>query len=158
MPAVIDPSDIAHTIQIAIAPVFMLAGIGSLLNVVVQRLGRVVDRARVIEATVAELPAAEHDRAVAELRVLDRRMTLANWSVFLCTSSACAICLVIAALFIAQLSGLGYARSTAFAFIIAMSLLIVGMILFLLEVRVALLSVRVRVELLERPGRRSWRR
>lgn len=154
----IDPSDIAHTIQIAIAPVFMLAGIGSLLNVVVHRLGRVVDRARVIEMDLADLPAVEHDRAVIELRVLDRRMTLANWSVFLCTSSACAICMVIAALFVAQLSGFGYARTTAFAFIFAMSLLIAGLILFLLEVRVALLSVRVRTELLERPRRRAWRR
>lgn len=76
MPAIVDPSDIAHTIQIAIPPVFMLAGIGSPLGVVVHRLGRVVDRARVIEAELADLPAAEHDRAVIALHSVRVRTEL----------------------------------------------------------------------------------
>ena len=158
MPIAPAPANIAHTISLAIAPAFLLAGIGSLLNVVAQRLGRAVDRARVIEARFAELVGAEHDRAVGELRTLDRRMTLANWSVLLCTSAAVLVCLVIASLFLAQLFGRGYGRAIAIAFVFAMTLLITGLGVFLFEVRLGLLSVRVRVELLEHPdpAERRW--
>ena len=151
-------ADIAHTIQLAIAPVFLLAGIGSLLNVVAHRLGRVVDRARALEASFNETQGEDHDRLVWELRTLDQRMTLANWSVLLCTSSAVAVCLVIGALFIGQLFGFGYARVMAFAFVFAMSLLVAGLGVFLLEIRLALNTVRVRVDLLEHPDQaeRRW--
>ena len=53
MPDFVIPGDIAHVIQIAIAPVFLLAGIGAFLNVMTNRLGRVVDRWRSLEAELS---------------------------------------------------------------------------------------------------------
>lgn len=152
-------SEIAHTIQLAIAPVFLLAGIGSILNVLAGRLARVVDRARQLarEFTPADHP--DHAAQVHELRLLDKRIMLANWAIFLCTASAALICAVVAGLFIADLTSLGFARSMAVGFVIAMLLLIAGLGLFLIEVRFALATIRVREELLEqRTQRRSWRR
>jgi hypothetical protein len=40
---------VAHAIQLAVAPVFLLSGIGAILAVMTNRLGRIIDRARVLE-------------------------------------------------------------------------------------------------------------
>lgn len=152
-------ADIAHTIQLAVAPVFLLAGIGSILNVLAGRLARVVDRARQLAREFTPQDHPDHAAQVHELRLLDRRIMLANMAIFLCTASAALICAVVAGLFIADLASLGFARVMATGFVIAMLLLIVGLALFLVEVRLALVTIRVREELLEqRAQRRSWRR
>ena len=143
------PADIAHTIQLAVAPVFLLAGIGQFLNVLASRLVRVVDRARSLEEMIGALAGAERARVVEEFRLLDARMRVANASVIACTASAVLVCLTVAGLFIAQLAGLSFARVTATLFILAMALLIIGLLLFLIEVRIAIRVTSIRVEFLE---------
>ena len=146
-------SSIAQTIQLAIAPVFLLAGIGAFLNVMAGRLSRVVDRSRVLEALHATSTGAEHERHVWELRLLDKRMSLVSTAIGLCVSSAVAVCVLVALLFITQLADLPLRQSVAVAFVIAMALLIAGLTLFLVEVRLAGKAIRVRRELLERERR-----
>lgn len=150
LPAV---SSIAQTIQLAIAPVFLLAGIGGFLNVLAGRLARVVDRSRELARLHAESGGAERDRYVWELRIVDRRIALANAAISLNVASAIAICLLVALLFVTQLVGLPFRTAVALAFIFAMGLLVAGLILFLIEVNLALRALRVRKELLERPSR-----
>jgi len=87
---------------------------------------------------------------VAELRILDRRIALVNRAILLCTASAVAVCVVVAALFVASLAGLGFARTMAGLFVFAMILLIAGLCFFLGEIRIAVRSIRIRDELLER--------
>lgn len=147
LPAV---SSIAQTIQLAIAPVFLLAGIGAFLNVLAGRLARVVDRSRVLELLHAESSGAEHERHVWELRLIDRRIALVNAAIAFNVASAIAVCLLVALLFVTQLAGLAYRTAVALAFIIAMALLMTGLILFLIEVNLAIRALRVRKELLER--------
>lgn len=148
-----DVTDIAHTIQLAVAPVFLLTGIAGLLNVLAGRLARVVDRSRLLEAEFTDADHPGHALQVWELRALDKRIRYANNAIFLCSISAVLVCLVVAGLFVAELANLGFARTMALGFILAMALLIAGLILFLLEIRVALNSVRVREELLEREAK-----
>lgn len=142
--------NLAHTIQLALAPVFLLTGIAGLLNMMVGRLARIVDRARKIEENFTPSDHPSHGRQVAELRLIDRRITLVNNAVFLCTASAMVVCVLVAVLFIARLAGLGFARTMAVIFVIAMLLLIAGLALFLVEIRIAVAAIRVRDELLER--------
>lgn len=144
---------IAQTIQLSVSPVFLLAGIGAVLNVISGRLGRVVDRARALEKLHPQSSGPEHDRHVRELRLLDRRMSVVNSALFLCVSSAVAICAVVALLFVAELSNLHIGRLVAVIFILAMGLLTSGLILFMVEVHLSLQATRVRVELLEREQR-----
>ncbi|WP_157215455.1 DUF2721 domain-containing protein [Flavisphingomonas formosensis] len=146
-------SDIAHTIQLALAPVFLLTGIAGLLNMLAGRLARVVDRARKIEGAFTPLDDPRHPDQVAELRILDRRIALVNMAILLCTTSAVAVCVVVAALFVASLAGLGFARTMAGLFVFAMVLLIAGLCFFLGEIRIAVRSIRIRDELLERGER-----
>jgi hypothetical protein len=137
-------SAIAHLIQLAIAPVFLLTGVGSILNVLSQRLSRVVDRARALEQDFASLDPGHRDSAKNELRVLDRRMTLSILALSFCTATALLVCVLIAILFVADLTNFAFGRPIALLFILAMLMLIVGLILFLWEVRLAMRSIRIR--------------
>jgi ABC-type transport system involved in cytochrome bd biosynthesis fused ATPase/permease subunit len=145
LPAV---STIAQTISLSLSPVFMLAGIGALLNVLAGRLSRVVDRARALEALHPRASGPEHDRHVWELRLLDRRMSIINAALFLAVSSAVATCLVVALLFVANLADLHLGTIVALAFILAMLLLIASLIAFMFEVRLSLRATHIRPELL----------
>jgi hypothetical protein len=134
---------IAHQIQLAVAPVFLLAGIGGIINVLAHRLARVVDRSRQLEAE----PVAECDSGraayAAELVLLDRRMKVVNWAISLCTASALFVCVVVAILFVADLARIAFARPIAMLFILAMLLLIAGLCLFLYEIRLAMRALQL---------------
>jgi hypothetical protein len=133
---------IAHLISLAIAPVFLLSGIGAILNVLAQRLARVVDRARTLEN---DFPLdTDEGSARAELRIADRRMTVVNWAISCCTASCLCVCLLIAILFVADLAAFHFGRIIAWLFILTMLLLIAGLLLFLYEVRLAMSSIRLR--------------
>ena len=142
-------STIAQTIQLSLSPVFMLAGIGALLNVLAGRMARVVDRARVLEALHPRSTGPEHDRHVWELRLLDRRISIINAALFMAVSSAVMTCMVVALLFVAELAVLHIGTTVALAFILAMVLLIASLVAFMIEVRVSLRAVHIRAELLE---------
>ncbi|HWK35398.1 DUF2721 domain-containing protein [Sphingomonas sp.] len=142
-------STVAATIQTAIAPVFLLAGIGSILNVLAGRMARVVDRVRALEVLHPRSSGPEHERHVRELRILDWRIWVINWALSFCVASAVAICLVVALLFVARLVNLHIGTTAAVSFIFAMLMLTIGLLLFLFEVRLSLRAIKVRAELLE---------
>jgi len=143
---------IAHLISLAIAPVFLLAGIGSILNVLAGRLARSVDRWRRLEDQYEGLEGEALREASAELHILDQRMTVINLAISCCTSSALFICLVVAILFVADLADFPFGRPIAWLFILAMLMLVVGLILFLYEVRLAMQSLRAHRDIM--PHRR----
>ncbi|HEX8365387.1 MAG TPA: DUF2721 domain-containing protein [Allosphingosinicella sp.] len=137
-------TQIAHLIQLAIAPVFLLAGIGAILNVLAQRLARVVDRARALEAELASYDERARGRALCEIALLERRMRVVNQAISACTASALFVCLVVALLFVADLTEFAFGQIVAILFIVTMLFLIVGLVLFLYEIRLAMRSLRAR--------------
>jgi hypothetical protein len=140
---------IAQAIQLSLSPVFMLAGIGALLNVLAGRLSRVVDRSRALEALHPRSTGAEHDRHVWELRLIDRRITVINRALMMAVASAVMTCLVVALLFVGELTELQIGTVVALSFIAAMLLLIASLTSFIVEVRMSLHAIHVRDELLE---------
>jgi hypothetical protein len=116
--------------------------------VLAQRLARVVDRARQLEAEFASFDEAARSRAAAELCILDRRMKAVNRAISACTASALFVCLVVAIMFVADLGRFAIANTIALLFILTMLLLIVGLLLFLYEIRLAMRSLRVRRDFL----------
>jgi len=144
-----DLSGIAHIIQLAVAPVFLLAGIGAILSVVTMRLGRVVDRARQLEdALRSGLDAKTDSQMRSELGVLDRRMVFCQRAIGLCTISALFVCFVVAALFVGVLADINVAAPVSILFVAAMASLISGLLMFLAEVNAATRMLRVRAELI----------
>lgn len=139
-------SAIAHHIQLAVAPVFLLAGIGSILNVMAGRLARVTERARQLEREFASYDDDARRLATAELRILDVRMTVVNLALSACTAAALFVCVLVALLFVADLADFAIGRPVAWLFVLAMLLLITGLVLFLWEVRLAMRALLVRRE------------
>jgi hypothetical protein len=149
-----DISSVSATIQLSIAPVFLLVAIGSFLNVMTQRLGRVVDRARAVEEAF-EREADEKKRADErrELRALDKRIRYANWSIALSAFAALVVAIDVALLFAGAMSGIKLMTAAAILFIVAIIGLIGGLGFFLAEITVATRSLRVRAaRALEREG------
>jgi hypothetical protein len=146
---------VAQVIQLAVAPVFLLAGIGAFLNVTAGRLSRIVDRARTIEPELLAARGTEHDRLLVEIRTLDRRMALVSQAIFLSVLAALLICAVVVLLFAAGLTGAKLGTAIALLFIGAMIATGIGFAVFLLETRVGSRSVRIRTEILEHMAERD---
>jgi hypothetical protein len=134
---------IAHQIQLAVAPVFLLAGIAGMLNVLAHRLARVVDRSRQLENEPPDAHEPVRRLFFEELKILDQRIRVVNWSLTCFTAGALFVCVLVAILFVADLAKIAFAKQIAVLFILAMLLLIVGLILFLYEVRLATKALKI---------------
>ncbi len=141
---------IAQTIQLSLSPVFMLAGIGAILNVLVGRLARVVDRSRALETLQPALEGDDRAHHAGEARLLHWRMKVINTALFLCVSSAIGTCSVVALLFVGELAHLHIGTVVGVMFIMAMLLLVSGLVMFLIEVRLSLRATYFRNALLGR--------
>ena len=139
---------VAQIIQLAVAPVFLFAGIGAFLNVCTGRLSRIVDRAREIEPLLLSSRGTEHDRWLNELRILDRRMVLVSRAIFLSVLAAVLTCSVVILLFAASLTGAHFGTAIALLFIVSMISVGTGFAVFLIETRFGSRAVRIRAELL----------
>jgi hypothetical protein len=139
---------VAEIVRLALAPVFLLSGIGAFLNVLASRLARIVDRSRDIEPRLLTSRGTDHDRWVADLRVVDRRMSLISWAMGLAVVSAVLTCLVVVLLFAANLTRTHLGTEIAWLFIASMAAIGAGFTVFLYETTVAARAVRVRSDLL----------
>ena len=140
---------VAEIVRLAVAPVFLLSGIGAFLNVCAARLSRIVDRSREVEPLLLASRGSEHDRWIGELRILDRRMALVSWATALSVLSALLICLVVSLLFAASLTRTHFGTAIALLFIASMVTIGAGFAIFLFETRLGARAVRVRSELLQ---------
>jgi len=149
LPATESPQEVAQIIQLAVAPVFLFAGVGAFLNVCASRLSRIVDRARSLEPLVLKSRGAEHARHLREIRILDRRMALVSRAIFLSVSSAVLTCLVVVLLFAGSLTDANVGTAIALLFIASMISLAVGFAVFLFETRLGSRAVRIRPAILQ---------
>ena len=140
---------VAEIVQLAVAPVFLLAGLGAFLNVCVGRLSRIIDRSRMVEPLLLESRGAEHDRWIGELHLLDRRMGLVSRAIFMSVLSAMLICTVVVLLFAGGLTQAHFGTAIALLFIASMLAIASGFAIFMFETHLASRAVRVRSELLQ---------
>ena len=140
---------LAQTIQLAVAPVFLLAGIGAFLNVCAGRLARIIDRARSLEPRILASRGLEHERLIGEVRLLDRRIRVVNLAIFTTVLAALIISTVVVLLFVAFLTGFPIGTAVALLFIAAMICTGLSFAIFLHETRLGTRSVRVRSHILE---------
>ena len=132
---------IAHAIQLAVAPVFLLTGIAGILSVLTNRLARIIDRSRFLHGKL--LPADETNEAIqTELKSLKQRARLIHWAIGLCTASLLLICSVVAVLFLGSFIALDMAAVIATLFIAAMFCLIMALLNFICEIFLATAHVR----------------
>lgn len=141
---------VAHVIQQAVAPVFLLTGVGAMLSVLTNRLSRIIDRSRTIGAYLRDIatnlggatPAEDPEHhTLQELRremaMLGRRRIWIHRAITLCTVCALLVCLVIAMLFLASELLYDPSRLVSLLFVTAMLSLISGLLCFLREITLA---------------------
>jgi Protein of unknown function (DUF2721) len=132
---------IAHAIQLAVAPVFLLTGVAGILSVLTNRLGRIIDRSRFLEGK--SLPIDETHKAIqVELKSLKQRARLIHLAIGLCTTSLLLICSVVAVLFLGSFITLNMGVVIASLFVTAMLCLIAALLNFIGEIYLATVHVR----------------
>jgi hypothetical protein len=137
-----DMTAIARLIQLAVAPVFLLTGIGAMLGVMTNRLTRIIDRSRSLEK---HTPNDVHSKNLVdiEMNALAHRGRFINISITLCSLSALLIALVIAILFLGAFVKFNATMPVSLLFVTAMALLIVALLFFLREILLANSSIRI---------------
>jgi|SRR6185369_241432 len=128
-------SDVSRVIQLAVAPVFLLTAIATLINAMNTRLGRIVDRRRVVNARLEDESSGPEVTALdGEIRRLARRIQTIYHAIFCVVLAALLVCLVVAAAFVGALMQIDLARVVAVLFILAMLSMIAGLGLLLREI------------------------
>jgi hypothetical protein len=142
---VVEFSDVAvaHAIQLAVAPVFLLSGIAAILAVMTNRLGRVIDRARVLEDRLEGAAPESLATLRTELGVLSRRAKLNGRAITLCVTTALLVCTVIAVLFLSAFLRFDAAVPVALLFIAAMLCFFLGLLWFVREIYLATVTLRI---------------
>lgn len=140
---------IAQTIQLALAPVFVLVAIGNIMNILSSRLARVVDRSRVLQKQHLATEGAEHDAVVREIRMIDRRIAMIGRAILLLVLSGLTIGVVVVLLFLEEVADVNLQQVAAGAFIVAIGLLMSALLLFMKETREATAALRIPENYLE---------
>jgi hypothetical protein len=141
--APVEVADIAHSIQLSVAPVFLLSGIGVLLGVLTSRLARVVDRARPLEERHDSASPEKAPELRRQLAWLAKRARLMNTAITLSTISALLVASVVGLLFGSTFVRFNLALPVAALFIAAMAALVGALLAFLIEVRIATSTLRI---------------
>jgi hypothetical protein len=136
--------DVAHLIQIALTPIFLISAIGVTLNVLTSRLARIVDRARAMEDIVRQSDHQDDARDLhGALGVLARRARYINAAITFITLSALFIALVVVMLFVNAFLRWDLSAFIACMFILSMLSLCAALLAFLIEVRIATKTLQI---------------
>jgi hypothetical protein len=143
LPAASSLSDIAHVIQLAIAPVFLLTAIGTVLSVLTGRLARAVDRRRSLMAAVSDVvESGVADLVQQEIAFEVRRIRLMYVAISMAVMSALLVCSLISLAFLDALADWHLGKLIAVLFVLAMVALIGSLSVFLREIFLAVNSPR----------------
>jgi len=136
--------DITRAIQLAVAPVFLLTAIGTLINALMGRLGRAVDRRRKLEEQIASFEGETRAAIERELATLEQRIRLVLWAMASAVLSALLVCVLIGTAFLGAFVALDLSRPVAALFVLAIAVLTLCLLVFLREVFLAAVSDRAR--------------
>jgi hypothetical protein len=136
---------VVHIIQVALAPVFLLSGIATLLNVFSTRFARVADQ---VDAAAKELDGADTGKAAVlsyRLAQLHRRSLALDWAVALAAAGGASICATVLALFVGETGGLAVATVLLATFGLAIGCTLAAIGCFTAEMLMASKHVRAAV-------------
>jgi hypothetical protein len=136
-------AEIAEVVRTAVAPVFLLSGVGVTLTMLTNRLARVVDRARTLERTEGDTHELDMEELHSRLETLARRARLLGRAITLCTICALLVSTVVVALFVGAFVNFHLSLVVSVLFVVAMLSFIAGLVLFLREVFVATRTLRI---------------
>tara|TARA_B100001113_G_scaffold187987_1_gene153901 strand:+ start:970 stop:1446 length:477 start_codon:yes stop_codon:yes gene_type:complete len=125
---------ISEIMQSAVTPVFLLAGIGALMNVMTGRLGRIIDRLRYLQTYLSKVSYKDQEIILSNRKRLILRTRFINTALFFCTLSGLIVCIVIGSLFVGGIYQILLDNFISFAFILCMVCLILALIFLIFEI------------------------
>lgn len=133
---------VAQVIQLAVAPVFLLTGVGAILNVMANRLARTIDRARALEIKLGGAEGAAYAELEGRLRNLSRRAKLISHAIALCVLTAVLVCAVIITLFVGAFMSFSTTLPAALLFIAALLSFLLSLMWLLREIFMATATMK----------------
>jgi uncharacterized protein DUF2721 len=134
--------EISGVIQLAVAPVFLLTALGTIIAALNIRLGRAVDRRRILEEQLPSMPADEVQSAREELEIIARRIRFVYFSILSAVVSGLFVCLLIASAFLGAFVRTDLSYTIGAMFVFAIVALIACLLLFLREIFLAVSTPR----------------
>lgn len=131
-------TDLITTLQLSIGPVILISGVGLILLSMTNRLGRVIDRSRLLSRELNGTSDTDRTRILAELRILSSRASLARTGIALAVLSALLASLLIINLFLGALLQMSIAAFIVTLFILCMLSLVFSLFLFLVDINLSL--------------------
>lgn len=139
-----DPTpNVVHVIQLAVAPVFLLSGVGVILTVLTNRLARIIDRARLLEDRLHGATDDRREEMQSEMSLLSHRAWMVNIALTLSTVCALLVCLVIALLFIGSAMKIDMEAVISIMFVTGMAALVGSLSIFLREIFLGTAQLRI---------------
>jgi hypothetical protein len=139
-------AELIPVLQTAIGPVILISGVGLLLLTMTNRLGRAIDRARLLDAQVAELQIPERERKAAQLLILWRRARIIQIAITLSSTSALCAALLIVVLFLTALLQLENPWLITALFVLCILSLIGSLLLFIHDINQSLAALKLELE------------
>ncbi len=132
---------VAHSIQLAVAPVFMLTAIAAMLAALAARLARIIDRGRILEERLDAVPAGEELPHAAdvqrELTLLRKRARLVNAAMTLQILAATLIAATVITLFLGETTAARISTVVPWTFMIGVACFVLALLCFLVETLLA---------------------
>jgi hypothetical protein len=140
-----NPVNLLAVIQAAIAPVVLISGVGLLLLTLSARLGRIVDRTRLVAAELHAAADARRDGLAHQLAVLRRRARLIRLALALSAGAVALIGLLITLLFLGLVLGWNVTLVSTLLFVAALTCVVVAMFVFVRELSESLVALELSI-------------
>ncbi len=139
-------TQLVPVLQTAIGPVILISGIGLLLLTMTNRLGRAIDRARILVGTLPDTTETRRVKIAAQLQILWRRARLIRLAIALASVSALAAAILIIVLFLTALWQIETSWIIVILFIVCMLCLIGSLALFIHDINQSLAALKLELD------------
>lgn len=131
----------------SVAPFVLISGIGLLLLSMTNRLGRPIDRVRILCSQLGDASAEEQSFLIEEIRVLHRRSHILRTAIALATASIICVSVIVLLLFASLLFGIQQVFGVQVFFVLALAFLILSLVYFMRDIRLTLNSLKIEVNM-----------
>ena len=140
------PNSFLPVIQLAITPVILLSGVGALMLTLTNRMGRIVDRTRILAGQIHAAPVGERGHIDNQIGIMWRRAKLMRIAVTFAGFSMLLSCVLVMAIFVDATVETDFGFELVVIFVASIMCLIASLVAFLRDIFMSLWALRVEVE------------
>ena len=133
-------------LQVAIGPVILISGVGLLLLTMTNRLGRAIDRARLLKGELSSRTDEERTQVLAQVAILYRRAKMVRLGITLAALSALLAAALIITLFVTALLQWEAGLPASLIFIACMGSLFASLVAFICDINLSLHALKLELE------------